>query len=1089
MPATRLRRFASSRKPDSHCTPPRRAAPERALLAAGIASVVLGLGGASAGAATAPTIYAANGATVTPIEHVSGATLPPIAGMASATSGGYMVTAPDQRTVWFAGTAGVTAIDTATNAKGATIAMTAKGIAISPDGRTLYVTDATARTVTAIDTATQAVGTPISLGSATPSDSSVVVSPDNETVYVGTSTGVLKVDPIARTVGAPMITGRPAFGLGDLVFSPDGSTLFVGMADGLFPIDVAAGTVGPKIALNTDANSARPGMALSPDGATLWVVNTRYVVPVDVATKTAGAAVAVHAQSSDIVITRDGTTAYIATSESGNGAVQPLSLVTRTLGLPLPVGGRVYGLAAAEKDLVGPQSPTIKLPRPAISGAIGDTTNPTVTIEVAQRAEDGSAIAPDSLAVTVVSSSNPAVIPTSGVDVTTTGATRTVSLTPTGVGYSTITFRVTGAEGKTATATLSYGATKGLWPGARWLLGNADLSTAIDVGDGYMLAADDERGNVGLYRSDVSGAPLKEWPLAAQSQISGEIDFEGAARNGDRIYWAGSMGNDKKGQVQPSRQTVLVTSVTGSGASTELTYLRAITNLRTDLIAWDNANGRPLRLEAASSGAPKADYGFNVEGLELAPGSTSTAYLGFRAPLDSGAPGGKALIVPVTNFDRLMEGTDTHGTFGEAFHLDLDGHGIRELRKNSSDEYLILAGGTGHGVIGGTQVLYQWDGNPAHAPVEIRTPLPTDSTVAFDDGPFAWEAIVSVPHPLANGAKVTLLGDQGYNQIYNDGTNAKSISEFFFKKSPMVELTVANAGTGPLLSASAPVFPAQAAGTVGRGQWVTVTNTGDEHLELGDVRIKAADRDSVGEFLLSGEDGCAGMSLAPQATCEVLVRHAPARENAISTANLVFEANVAGGEAHVALTATSTTLPQGPKGDDGAPGTPGEDGQDGGSGPKGDTGAPGADGDDGAPGGAGQTGPQGSTGAAGPQGPAGPAGPQGPAGRDGTVSFAATSAKATRVRRGRTATVSFTLRNGTTTALAASVATASAPKALRIGGKPTVRIAALRAGQQRAVRLRLKVGRAAKVGAHKITVTLKVGRETVAQTVVVRVTR
>ncbi|MFF7129685.1 hypothetical protein [Streptomyces sp. NPDC008240] len=41
--------------------------------------------------------------------------------------------------------------------------------------------------------------------------------------------------------------------------------------------------------------------------------------------------------------------------------------------------------------------------------------------------------------------------------------------------------------------------------------------------------------------------------------------------------------------------------------------------MRDDLVAWDKANGDR--------------YGFDVEGLEFAPGSSPTAYVGFRAPV------------------------------------------------------------------------------------------------------------------------------------------------------------------------------------------------------------------------------------------------------------------------------------------------------------------------------------------------------------------------------------------------------------------------------------------------------------------------
>jgi hypothetical protein len=160
---------------------------------------------------------------------------------------------------------------------------------------------------------------------------------------------------------------------------------------------------------------------------------------------------------------------------------------------------------------------------------------------------------------------------------------------------------------------------------------------------------------------------------------------------------------------------------------------------------------------------------------------------------------------------------------------------------------------------------------------------------------------------------------------------------------------------GPRLSATSPTFPIQPAGTIGPGQWVTLTNTGDSPVNVASVAIHEADEASAGDFLL-GADHCTGASLAPGATCKVQVRFAPGRENATSNASLAIASNVAGSPTLVSLTATSSGLPAGPQG------PPGSQGQTGPTGPAGPTGSQGPAGSQGAPG------PQGATG---PQGPAG----------------------------------------------------------------------------------------------------------------------
>src|SRR5262249_8134612 len=150
-----------------------------------------------------------------------------------------------------------------------------------------------------------------------------------------------------------------------------------------------------------------------------------------------------------------------------------------------------------------------------------------------------------------------------------------------------------------------------------------------------------------------------------------------------------------------------------------LTYVGKFTNLRTDLIAWDQANGNRFQLAAAAAEGvqPKAALGFNIEGAELAPDG-KTAYIGMRAPLYPPQDGGKAIVFTVTNWDAIMDGSAQHATFGAPLLLDLGGLSIREIRRNAQGDYLILAGSYGPG---GDQALYTWDGEPDHAPIRTAT--------------------------------------------------------------------------------------------------------------------------------------------------------------------------------------------------------------------------------------------------------------------------------------------------------------------------------------------------------------------------------
>lgn len=215
----------------------------------------------------------------------------------------------------------------------------------------------------------------------------------------------------------------------------------------------------------------------------------------------------------------------------------------------------------------------------------------------------------------------------------------------------------------------------------------------MDAGGGYILVGDDESNVLRLYDRNNSGAPIRTWDFSDALGVSKEIDIEAATRVGDTIYWTGSLGNNKDGQVKPDRHTLFTTTVTGSGANTQLSLAGSYHGLRDDLIAWDSAHGDRYGFAAgaADGQAPKQIDGFNVEGLEFAPGSSTTAYIGFRAPLTPAVTGGRALLVPVTNLPSLLDGSAAHATFGEPIELDLGGLSIRDLRRNDLGQYLIVA--------------------------------------------------------------------------------------------------------------------------------------------------------------------------------------------------------------------------------------------------------------------------------------------------------------------------------------------------------------------------------------------------------------
>jgi hypothetical protein len=466
----------------------------------------------------------------------------------------------------------------------------------------------------------------------------------------------------------------------------------------------------------------------------------------------------------------EGGVLYKITDSSGlNGTLSGNATQIATA----PANESFRGVAFAPGTTIGsgggtppPPAPTITTSEASLPAALEDPTNPTLGVSVS---DEG--VAASELSVKV-HSSDPSVAPEAGIDVSGTGAQRTLSVTPGAVGDSTLTLTVEGPGGVSASTTVGYGVSAYQGDASdRYYAGAGNGSSAIDVGGGYMVVADDESNVLRLYNERNSGEPSKTFDFTKLLPVgSGEIDIESSARAGNTLYWMGSLSNSKKGKAEPDRDIVFAATISGSGASTELTYLGSYMHLREDLISWDEANGNPLGFKGSTEegvASNEAD-GFNAEGLEFAAGSTSTAYIAFRAPQEPPNARAKALLVPVTNFSSLVTGGNpgsTKATFGSALQWSLGGLGIREIRKNADNEYLVIAGTPDDS--NSSFGLYKWDGNPADQPVLTNTHL---SAVA--EG--AWEDVVSVPDPLVDGSTVELLEDNGDSDWYEDGLTSKT---------------------------------------------------------------------------------------------------------------------------------------------------------------------------------------------------------------------------------------------------------------------------------------------------------------------------
>jgi hypothetical protein len=283
--------------------------------------------------------------------------------------------------------------------------------------------------------------------------------------------------------------------------------------------------------------------------------------------------------------------------------------------------------------------------------------------------------------------------------------------------------------------------------------GMCDASAAVEIGPDTFLVADDEdnvlrtfhgaRGGRAVDGVDMSRALGLE-PKGKYHDRWPELDLEAGTRIGDRAYWLTSHGRNSKAKLKPERMRFFSTTIPGA---TPLALVgHPYESLVDDLVADPRFAG--FGLAAAAERAPKAEGGFNLEGMTATP--DGTLLLGFRNPV----PEGLALLFEVRAPAALFDGDD-RAALGDPIRLDLGGLGVRALTWWHG-AYLIVAGTPGSG---GTSRLFRWDGHSAPQPIDVAL-----------DG-FNPEGTFTPEH----GDDIMLLSDDGTVEI--DGVPCKELRD------------------------------------------------------------------------------------------------------------------------------------------------------------------------------------------------------------------------------------------------------------------------------------------------------------------------
>jgi hypothetical protein len=446
-----------------------------------------------------------------------------------------------------------------------------------------------------------------------------------------------------------------------------------------------------------------------------------------------------------------------------------------------------------------------------------DPTDPAQTLGFAILVSD--ADDDPQLISVAASSSNQNVVQDSDILVQGTGATRSITITPTGVGYSTITLTATDPSGKSSTYTINYAASDATVDTAttRFHYGASDGSTAQPVGNDYMWVGDDEDQTLRLYNRHQSGMPIKTVDLSPFIG-SGEIDIEGSfAAGNDTTYWMGS-------HTDLERSVIFRAILQGEGQDASLTYAGYYNSLRQDLLNWDLDN-----IHGLGAGFFNFAAGFEIEGFAADPQNPDGALLAFRGPLIDG----DALILPVTNLQSIVQPTPNPNTaeFGTPIYLDLGGRSIRSIDCN--DFGCLIVGGPAGTIV--DFKLYTWTGTPIDLPelraanLDLQAGLNSfEGIVALPDGPFSGE----------NGTTkaVQFLVDTGTSDYYDDKSEAKDLPQNEWKKFRSEIVTIGEIIIPPVANPNDVVIheimaDPEAVENV-NGQWVELYNTSSGSIDL-----------------------------------------------------------------------------------------------------------------------------------------------------------------------------------------------------------------------------------------------------------------
>ncbi|MBF6037211.1 YncE family protein, partial [Pseudomonas sp. P155] len=215
------------------------------------------------------------------------------------------------------------------------------GIAFTPDGTRVYVSNYTSDTISVIDTATNLVLTNIPVER---DPAGIVVSPDGTRAYVccNGSNSILVIDVATNRVLTTFpVEGHPV----GVAFSPDGSRAYTSnfVSSTVSVID----TVMDRVLTNISTDEGPYGIAVNSNGTRTYVCNhkSNTVSVIDTTTNQFLTNITVGRSPISIAVRQDGTRAYVC---GLSDTVSVIDMATNRVLKNIPVGDYSYCIAVSQ---------------------------------------------------------------------------------------------------------------------------------------------------------------------------------------------------------------------------------------------------------------------------------------------------------------------------------------------------------------------------------------------------------------------------------------------------------------------------------------------------------------------------------------------------------------------------------------------------------------------------------------------------------------------------------------------------------------------------------------------------------------------